>query len=185
MKPTRRSTDNLPDLAQARARYEATRTVLFALLVAVALGFLAMLLLLGYDLRKQQDQLAQLAEENKREAQVVAELLARQQESDRNRQRIINEAVAAIAAEQRRALVAHDHSVKDYLEKALGLLDREVNSPSNKERPAMVLPLPPGPFVGPRAVPTVQPQPQPTAAPAPKPPPPCEKRGNSGKCRKK
>lgn len=116
------------------------------------------------------------AQESAEQTRVSRELLERMRRDDENRQRIIDEAVEEIAAEQYRALVAHDHSIRAFLEEALALLDQEVNSPSNKEQ-SRVAPLPPWPaepFVGPRAAPA---QPAPAASP-------CDIAGRSGKCKK-
>lgn len=158
----------------------------------VALAFAALAVSLGVLLHRQGQAAAQNAHvlmELREQNDTIKGLLERQNENEASRQRLIDEAVAAIAAEQYRALVAHDQSVKDYLEKALGLLDREVNSPANKEQPRLIIPPPmrtssPAPQVGPRVprpAPAVAPQPQP--APAPK-PSPCEQRGKSGKCKR-
>lgn len=186
--PQRRASDPTPEMARARARYETFKTMLVGLLVGVVLASLALLVAQSVTIRNNQKQLAQLAEENKAEAAVVADLLARQTEADRTRQQVINQAVAQIAAEQRRALVAHDESVKDYLRRALGLLDEEVNSPMNRERvipPALRLPAPaPAPKPGAVAPPKAAPKAAPAPRPAPAPTPPCEKRGNSRKCRR-
>lgn len=181
MNPDRRSTDVGPEVARARARYEAAKTLLTALLVAVVLASLGLLILQSLTIRANQKQIQALAADAKRESEITAQLLARQTEQDRNRQKLINDAVAQIAAEQRRALVAHDESVKDYLRRALGLLDEEVNSPRNRERvapPALRLPTVTAPKAAPK--PKVAPAPR----PAPAPTPPCEKRGKSGKCRR-
>lgn len=160
--------------------------VLIYLIVALAVGMLGLLLARQSEASQQNRAvLIELQEQN----DIIRGLLERQNEDAATRQALIDEAVAAIAAEQYRALVAHDRRTEEALNRALGLLDREVNSPANKEQPRVVIPAPQppptrAPFVGPRP-----PRPARTAAPAPQPAPaprpsPCEQRGKSGKCRK-
>ena len=156
------------DIARARARYEMSRTVLVALLVVIMLTSLALVSWQGMTIRDSQRQIEQLVQENHDQTQ-------RQNASEQARREELDAAVAVLTAEQRRALVAHDHSVREYLGEALRLLDREVNAPANQERIApLVLPptQPRQPLVGP------------TVKPAPKSAPPCEKAGRSGRCKK-
>lgn len=120
------------------------------------------------------------AQEAERQTGAIRELVESQTRNDATRQRLIDQAVSDIAAEQRRALVAHDHSVREYMRRALSLLDREVNGAANQERPRAPLPqliLPPQQ--------TRQPLVGPTAQPAPRPAPsPCRQAGNSGRCKR-
>lgn len=127
---------------------------------------------------------AEASEQNTASVKVLVE---QQAANDRDRQRLIDQAVSAIAKEQYRALVAHDNSVKEYLERSLRLLNQEVNSPANKERPVAqmresgmgaYIPVP-EPLPAPAAV---APAPQPTSAPPAA--PPCQPRGKSGKCKR-
>lgn len=118
------------------------------------------------------------------QTKAIAGLLKQEAEEDAGRQHLIDTAVAQIAAEQYRALVAHDRRTEELLRRNLRLLDREVNAPANQERqPVPMIPIPaPAPrpvLVGP---PTgVAPVPAPKPAPEPV---PCKGRGKSGKCKR-
>lgn len=174
---------------RAKARYEALRTALGALIVLVVLGSLVMLLLIGGDLRDQNATIRELAEQNRSDSLLVADLLDRQRQNDLNRQLVIDSAVAAISLEQREALAEHDRSVKDFLTRTLNLVEQEVNAPASQENAPIVVPAPPPPLFAPaprplppalaRKLPIPPPPPTP-AAPAP---PPCDPIGKSGKCR--
>lgn len=111
---------------------------------------------------------------------VVREVLDRQDAEDSQRERIVAEAVAQIAAQQDEALAFHDASVKQYLEDALRLLDVEVNLPANKERRAPILP----PSLARPTPRTAAPAPAPRPAPQPAPAPPCETAGKSDRCKR-
>lgn len=148
--------------------------VLLYLLVAavVAVSFGVLLDRMGQTAKQNRQVLTELRAQNT----AIQSLLERQAEQDRGRERIVKDAVAAIAAEQRRALVAHDESVKRYLREALGLLDAEVNNPRNRERAVPSALVLPAPLPAPKAAPAPR--------PAPAPVPPCQTRGKSGKCRR-
>lgn len=152
--------------------------VLVYLLVAMTVA--GLIFSLGLLLHRQSQAAAQdqiVLEELQEQNATIKDLLERQARNDADRQRLIDQAVADIAAEQYRALVAHDRQTEQALNRALdllGVLDQDVTAPP---QPAAVIPAPapaPAPFVGPR--------PHPTAAPAP--PPACEKAGRSGRCKK-
>lgn len=161
-------------------------------LILIALMFLTLLKVIG---------LAEEAKENSREAaeqtRTIKTLVQRQTATDAERQQLIDEAVSRIAAEQYRALVAHDRRVEELIRRNLRLTEQEVNNPRNQESavrpgpapipapapvprpPSRTEPAPVGPPTG------VQPQPAPAPAPAPQPAPqPCEPRGKSGKCKR-
>lgn len=70
----------------------------------------------------------------KRQAEQVAQLLVQQKESDANRSKIIDAAIVEIDRQATEALAAHDARALLAIQKALGLLDEEVNDPVNKER---------------------------------------------------
>lgn len=167
-----RAGDSTPDVARARARYETARTLLVGLLVVIVLASLALVIVIGLEIREQ----GRAAE--KQSAQIEA-LLDRQATNDASRQQLIDDAVARIAAEQYRALVAHDNRVTELLRRNTRLIDQEVNGPRNQEQRA--LPPIPRPAAAPPSA----------AAPAPRvgpptgvQPAPCQVRGKSGKCRR-
>lgn len=174
---------------RAQARYETLKTALGAVLVLVVLGSLVMLLLIGGDLREQNATIRELAEQNRRDAAVVADLLARQRQNDKDRAALIDAAVGQIAREQREALAEHDRSVKDFLGRTFSLVEQEVNAPASQENAPIVVPMPvpravaPAPRPLPPTLARKLPIPPPPAPPAPPPPPPCDPVGKSGKCR--
>lgn len=134
-------------------------------------------------------QVANVAEEAKNQTIAVRQILESEKRGEANRQRLINEAVAKIAAEQYRALVAHDRRTEQILRRNSRLLDQEVNAPSNQEDQAVaVIPVPrsqpaPPTASAPRTAPV---GPSTGVGPAPQPAPaPCVQRGKSGKCKKK
>jgi hypothetical protein len=155
--------------------------VLIYLLVALAVGFLALLLDRQAETSRQNRAvLMELREQN----DAIRDLLDRQARNDASRQQLIDAAVAQIAAEQYRALVAHDRRTEELLRRNLRLLDREVNGPANQERQAVtVIPRPApapqaaqapfGPSTG--IAPAPAPRPQPAS---------CRPRGKSGKCKR-
>lgn len=184
---------------RAEARYETLKSALDTLIRVVALGSLVLLLLIGQDVREGQQitlenqrTIKQLAEQNAADSLIVASLLERQQQNDKNRQKLIADAVAQIAQEQRDALAEHDRSVKDFLGQTLSLVDQEVNAPASQEDAPVVVPVPqpvvvmPPPAAPPPASPRPQQQPRAFAErlPIPPPPPPCDPLGKSGRCRK-
>lgn len=172
----RRSSDVGPDVARARARYEAARTILVGLLVVIILGVLGLLVVVALENRDQGRQIAQLLERQERnDAEEAAE--------DAARQGLIDDAVGRIAAEQYRALVAHDRRVEALLRRNTVLLDSEVNAPRNQERQVAPIPPPIPPPITAAPAPRPKVGPPTGAAPAPA-PAPCETRGKSGKCRK-
>lgn len=149
------------------------------------------------------DEAKESATEANQQTLVVRQLLERQVANDADRQRLIDEAVSAIAAEQYRALVAHDRRTEELLRRNGRLLEREVNSPANMEnQPVTVIPAPmlrvaPRPAPAPQVAPAPKSAPAPrvgpptgatpTPAPSPKPQPqpsPCKPRGKSGKCKR-
>lgn len=172
-------------------RPRLTVPVLVYLLVAAAIAALAVSL--GVLLHRQAEaatQTAQVLTEVRQQNDAIKELLERQNENEANRQQLIDEAVTAIAAEQYRALVAHDRRTEELLRRNSQLLEREVNSPANMEnQPITVIPAPqrmavPVPRVGP-VVPRTAPAPKPAPQTAPAPhPSPCQPRGKSGKCKR-
>lgn len=86
--------------------------VLIYLLVAIAVGMLALLLQRQAGMAQQNRAvLMELREQN----DALRVLLERQSSNDATRQQLIDEAVAAIAAEQYRALVAHDRRTEELL----------------------------------------------------------------------
>lgn len=171
--------------------------VLVYLLIAAALGALIVSMTLLFQRQSDQaKQTAQVLAEVRQQNETIKDLLQRQNQNDAQRQQLIDDAVAQIAAEQYRALVAHDRRTEDLLRRNGRLLEREVNNPANMEnQPVTVIPMPqrmavPAPRVGP-AVPQTSPAPKPTpqTAPAPQPAPSpkpsaCQPRGKSGKCKR-
>lgn len=154
--------------------------LLIALAVAGLAGSLGVLLhRQGQAEQQNREVLAELREQN----ETIQSLLERQAANDADRQRLIDDAVSAIAAEQRRALVAHDHSVKEYLERLLRRTDGLRTRPSVLVIPPLPARAAPAPQVGP-AIPRPAPQLAPAPRPAPAPPPPCQPRGKSGKCKR-
>lgn len=129
------------------------------------------------------------AREAERQSVAIRELVERQAVNDADRQRIIDEAVGRIAAEQYRALVAHDNRIEALLQRTLGLVNQEVNGPRNQEMravapllpPALAPNSPPVRTATPKAGPPTGVAPAPAPAPAP---PPCEKAGRSDRCKK-
>lgn len=144
-------------LARARQRFEVLRLLLGVLLVLVVLASLVLVIFLGLDIRNQGDRLEQLAKDNQRQAAQVGLLLERQEAAALLNSQQRTAAVKAIAAEQRRQLVAHDERVEVLLRRTLGLVNAEVNNPANRERRPVVILGPttaptaaPAPFIGPR-----------------------------------
>lgn len=153
--------------------------VLIYLMVALAVGMLALLLARQAETSQQNRAvLMELQEQN----DTIQALLERQTRNDSTRQQLIDDAVARIAAEQYRALVAHDRRAEELLRRNPRLL--EVNAPANQEqRPVVVIPRPAParatpPPVGPST--GIAPAPHPKPAPAPT----CRPRGKSGKCKR-
>lgn len=156
--------------------------VLVYLLVATALAALVISITMLFQRQGEQaQQTAQVLTEVREQNETIKDLLERQAQADATRQQLIDEAVARIAAEQYRALVAHDRRMEDLIRRNGRLLDREVNGPATQEsRSVVVIPRPaPAPQ---RTVPRVGPSTG--VAPAPAPKPVCRQRGKSGKCRK-
>lgn len=154
-----------------------------ALVVLVALGLIAWQ---GSRLRENQEQIKALVREQQAQAQVVQEVLARQTANDRSRQALINRAIAAITAEQRRALVAHDRRTEALLLKTLRLTEQEVFGAGNQEaRMGPLARLDPRPVPAPAPATRTAPVPRTAPAqPAPRPAPvPCKPQGKSGKCK--
>jgi hypothetical protein len=184
----RKPTPDVHQLAVGKARIDTYNRRLLLLAAATAV---VLIVLMFFTLVKVIS-LAEEAKENSREAaaQTIAikTLVQRQASNDATRQQLIDEAVAQIAAEQYRALVAHDRRTEELLRRNLRLLNQEVNSPANRERVLVPIPLPPaaGTPAAPAPAPVgpatgAQPEPAPQPAPAPA---PCQQRGKSGKCRK-
>lgn len=171
-----RATDLSPEVARARARYEDVKTLFAGLTLLVVFVMMAVVVWSTLETRR-------LAEESRDTAAKVEALLATEQADDAARQARINAAVKAIAAEQYRALVAHDARTEALLKTINRGVDWELNAPANQENAqAVPAPLPTtAPAPPPVGPPTgVQPAPAPVPAPAPT----CEPRGKSGKCRK-
>lgn len=179
-----RATDLSPEVARARKQYEGVKTILAVLTVLALLGMMAVVTWSTLEARDT--------------ARDVRALLRVEQEQNANRQAVIDRAVAQIAAEQYRALVAHDQRTEALLKRINRGVQSELNDPTNREDIAPDMPLPAAPQAPPQVAPTPAPAPrpapapvgpptgvQPAPAPAPAPSPtPCEMRGKSGKCRK-
>lgn len=95
-------------LLRARHRYELLRLLLISLLVFIVLASLVLGLLQGRRLER-------LALDNKAQAVQIALILKQQHDSDVSAEASRQRYVAVLIAEQRRALVAHDSTLKQYL----------------------------------------------------------------------
>jgi Tfp pilus assembly major pilin PilA len=148
---------------KAKGRYEVLRTLLMASLVVVVLLALLFSIYQNSVVRSgQKDSQALIAAVTEEAKKSAARDLDREADFDR--------AVEQIAAEQYRAMVAHDGRMRLTLKDAMALLNAEVNAPANREqRPHSISPFP-----------ARQPT---TVAPRPAPAPTCQARGNSGKCK--
>ena len=157
------ATDRRKSVSDARLRAQASLTLLAGTLVLVILIALGLIVWQGIAIRDGQATIRTLVDAQAVSAKDVQAILDAQVIADSTRQNEIDTAVARIAADQKKALAAHDAAVKDYLQRALGLLDVEVNATANKER------LPGSGVATPRPVPVV---------------PTCVARGGSGTCKK-
>lgn len=179
--PQERLDRNAAEIARYNRRLLWIAGVTAVIVVALVIVTLVKVVSIADNARASADSAVAQSRETKAQAEVIKALLARQEAQDRTRQKIVNDAVGRIAAEQRRALVAHDNSVKDFLRQALGLLEEEVNEPRNQEgqRPRRT-------FIGPTAsgTPTAPRTAAPAPRPAPAPSPACEQAGKSGRCKR-
>lgn len=116
---------------------------LVAVILLVLMG-LTLLRLAGLseDTRRSVQAAEVSAEAAKAQAEQVAQVLARQRESDASRSKLINAAIVEIDRQQTEALADHDARALAAIQQALGLLDQEVNAPVNKEQ---LLPPAPAP----------------------------------------
>lgn len=146
--------------------------VLVYLVVAFAVAGCFALLLERQSQAAQQNRavLLELGEQN---AQITS-LLERQASNDKSRQQLIDDAVSAIAAEQYRALVAHDRRTEELLRRNTAAVGR-VAAVRQPPLPAIPRPTPNGPAAAAVAV---------GPATGLQPAAPCRTNGRSGKCRK-
>lgn len=189
--------------ARAKARYEALRTVLAAVLVTVVLASLILILLTGRDVARQGEaltiqgaaqarssarvetlgtELVRQTEALTRQGDTLEALLASQESDRADRAKRLAAAIGELTKVQQAQLDRHDSDVTARLQRILDEIGKLQTPPR-----VIRLPMRMGPPTGlaPRkTAPRPATAPRRTVAPRPAPPPPCDKSGKSGRCRK-